>query len=87
MIHTTRFRAYSLTSEGASMSLSVEGHFTLIEARFNPDNGDAILFEMEKADVKRIDVLHITSWDEDHCNPEELKLILKYLKPKRIEYP
>lgn len=87
MKHTTRFRAYSLTSEGASMSLSVEGHFTLIEARFNTDNGDAILFEMKKAGVNRVDVLHITSWDEDHCNPDELKIILTHLKPKRIEYP
>lgn len=69
------------------MSLSVNGHFTLIEARFNDDNSKAILFEMSRAEVDHIDVLHITSWDEDHCNASELERILKYLKPELIEYP
>lgn len=69
------------------MTLSVEGHFTMIEARFNDDNRAAIYYEMRKAGVSQLDVLHITSWDEDHCNPDELQDILRYLKPKRIEYP
>ena len=30
---------------------------------------------------------HITSWDEDHCNNKELELILRYLKPQKIEFP
>lgn len=69
------------------MTLSVEGHFTMIEARLNDDNCKAVVFEMGKAGVDRIDVLHITSWDEDHCNPDELNIILKHLKPRLIEYP
>jgi len=36
---------------------------------------------------ERIDILHITSWDTDHCNFSELKEILQTLKPWKIEYP
>ena len=36
---------------------------------------------------KCINCLHITSWDQDHCDYEELSLILKHLKPQRVEYP
>jgi competence protein ComEC len=42
---------------------------------------------MQLADCRTIDRLHITSWDEDHCQFEELKLILNRLQPKRVDYP
>lgn len=87
MKHYTRLRAYSLSTDGASLSLSVNDKFTLIEARYNDDNRVGIRYEMGKAGVNRVDVLHITSWDEDHCNASELKMMLQVLKPKRIEYP
>lgn len=87
MSKVTRFRAYQLGTEGSSFSYSVDNHFTLIEARINNVNGENILKEMEIAGCDRIDCLHITSWDQDHCNLAELKDILKYLKPKRIDYP
>lgn len=88
MKHYTRFRAYQLGECGASFSFSVNNHFTLIEARYNDVNKEHILWEMkERCGVDRIDVLHITSWDKDHCQANELKNILAELRPRCIEYP
>lgn len=87
MSKKTRFRAYQLGNAGSSFSYSVDNHFTLIEARFNDTNKPNIIEEMQAVGCKRIDCLHITSWDQDHCNSNELIEILKYLKPLRIEYP
>ena len=83
----TRFRAYQLGVKGASFSLSVDNDFTLIEARFNEFNAKNVINEMRIVGAKCISLLHITSWDEDHCAEKELSDILKYLKPQRIEYP
>lgn len=33
--------------------------------------------------AQTVSLLHITSWDEDHCNNKELELILRYLKPQK----
>ncbi len=88
MIHYTRFRAYQLGVCGASFSFSVNNHFTLIEARYNDVNKEHILWEMkERCGLDRIDVLHITSWDKDHCQANELQNILTELRPRCIEYP
>lgn len=87
MKHYTRFRAYQLGECGASFSFSVNEHFTLIEARYNDSNKPHILWEMKNCGISRIDVLHITSWDDDHCCATELKKILQDLKPRMIEYP
>lgn len=83
----TRFRAYQLGEKGASFSLAADDYFTLIEARLNDYNFKNVLYEMRMAGVNRITLLHITSWDEDHCKPSELSYILKNLKPYRIEIP
>ena len=83
----TRFRAYQLGTAGSSFSYSVDNHFTLIEARINEINGPNILTEMKNCGCSTINCLHITSWDQDHCSLGELESILKFLKPKRIEYP
>ena len=83
----TRFRAYQLGEKGSSFSYSVDDHFTLIEGRYNDVNKANILYEMRLAGTTRIDCLHITSWDEDHCKEAELKNILNELRPIRIEYP
>jgi competence protein ComEC len=85
--HYTRFRAYQLGEKGASFSLSVDNYFVLIEARYNNVNKEHIKWEMQLAGVTSIDVLHITSWDEDHCKLNELNDILTELRPRRIEYP
>lgn len=87
MRHYTRFRAYQLGEEGSSFSLVVDNHFTLIEAKLNNTNAPNILDELKISGCKRIDVLHITSWDRDHCDEYSLQFILEYLKPARIEYP
>lgn len=87
MSKKTRFRAYQLGNAGSSFSYSVDDHFTLIEARLNKVNGPNIVEEMKIVGCSTIDCLHITSWDQDHCSSGELNLILKYLKPSRIEYP
>ena len=80
MKHYTRFRAYQLGEKGASFSISVDQYFILIEARYNSVNKPHVIYEMELSGVAHIDVLHITSWDEDHCKSTELEDIIKELK-------
>ena len=87
MNNVTRFRAYQLGEKGASFSLAVDHDFTLIEARLNDCNRSNVITEMNKVGAQRISLLHITSWDVDHCNPDELCDILTYLKPQWIQYP
>lgn len=87
MKHYTRFRAYQLGEKGASFSLSVDKQFTLIEARYNEVNKLHIKWEMKLLGISTIGLLHITSWDEDHCKLSELNNILTDLKPSRIECP
>lgn len=83
----TRFRAYQLGTPGSSFSYSVDNYFTLIEARLTILSLKGIFEELKLLNKQDIDCLHITSWDQDHCDYEELSLILEYLKPHRIEYP
>lgn len=83
----TRFRAYQLGTIGSSFSYSVGNHITLIEARYNEKNKENIKSEVKKIGETRLDCLHITSWDEDHCNYNELNSLLMELSPRRIEYP
>lgn len=87
MAHYTRFRSYQLPNPGSSFSLSVENHFTLIEARYNSTNAPHIQWELKRLGKWDIDTLHITSWDDDHCNYNELCDILINLCPSIIEYP
>lgn len=87
MNKATRFRAYQLGTKGSSFTYSVGNHITLIEARFNDTNKANVIAEVKRIGESRIDCLHITSWDEDHCNNSELQEILRVLKPYRIEYP
>jgi competence protein ComEC len=87
MNHYTRFRAYQLDTKGSSFSLSVGDYFTLCEARYNNANKANIKAELSNIGKSTIDTLHITSWDSDHCSFDELKDILRELKPQIIEYP
>ena len=86
-LYYTRLRAYQLGNEGASFSISVNGHFTLVEARCNEKNLPGIRWELSNIGKKYIDTLHITSWDKDHCNYNELSYILRYLIPDVVECP
>lgn len=83
----TRFRAYQLGTPGSSFSYFDGTTFTLIEARLNDISWPSLSKEMEICGKSRVDVLHITSWDEDHCCAAELEEILHHLTPKKIEYP
>lgn len=83
----TRFRAYQLGNAGSSFSYFNGSKFTLIEARLTEVNKPNIQKELEICGVQRIDTLHITSWDQDHCSPSQLENILNQYKPSKIEYP
>jgi len=86
----TRFRAYQLKTKGASFSYWDGATFTLGEARLNDDNISSICHELKKAKSEAnhcVITLHITSWDDDHCNSKELHKILTCLTPTRIEIP
>lgn len=83
----TRFRAYQLGGKGSSFSYCVDNIFTLIEARYNEVNKSRIQNEMHICNCRSINKLHITSWDKDHCNPQELRAILQELNPSFVDYP
>jgi competence protein ComEC len=83
----TRFRAYQLGCAGASYSYYADGHFTLIEAVITELNEVQLREELRICGKTRIDTLHITSWDQDHCSESGLKWILEYLRPSKIEIP
>lgn len=83
----TRFRAYQLVSKGASFSYWDGTNFTLGEARFNDENKASIYHELGVCGKTKIDTLYISSWEIDHCNPEELIQILTLFKPSQIYLP
>lgn len=83
----TRFRAYQLGNEGASFSYFADGKFTLVEARITKTSYPSLMAELKACGKQTPDTLHITSWDQDHCDAGELGYILEHLCPTRIEYP
>lgn len=87
MAYLTRFRAYQLDSAGSLFSYFKPGQFTLIEARIPKGGIEVIKQEMEACGVQSINTLHITSWDTDHINFDDLTNILNELRPDRIEAP
>jgi competence protein ComEC len=83
----TRYRAYQLGTDGSSFSYFADGHFTLIEARLTDTNLPTLAHEMAQCSVETVNCLHITSWDNDHCSASELPVLLKTLRPAKIECP
>ena len=83
----TRFRAYQLGNEGASFSYFADGKFTFVEARITKISSPSLMEELKACGKQSLDTLHITSWDQDHCDVVELGHILEHLLPTRIEYP
>lgn len=83
----TRFRAYQLGEPGSSFSYFAGGHFTLIEAKLTDRSRPSLMAELKACGKSSIDTLHITSWDQDHCDFKELEEILSTFKPRIIEYP
>ena len=83
----TRFVAYQLGNAGSSFSYCDSKTFTLIEARLTDNSEFSLRSELKFFGKKSIDVLHITSWDNDHCSPNELNKILIEFAPKIVEFP
>lgn len=83
----TRFRAYQLKTTGASFSYFDSKQFILIEARVTDVNRPNLASELKLCNKTRIDKLHITSWDKDHCALDELREILATWKPRTVQYP
>ena len=73
----TRFRAYQLGNHGSSFSYYDGSRFTLIEGRLTELSKPRVLKEMEICQVNQLDCLHITSWDTDHCEHNELHFDLR----------
>jgi competence protein ComEC len=83
----TRFRAYQLCAAGSSFSYCHDGQFILIEARVTETSAATLLREVRQYGGGRVSLLHITSWDNDHCDPAQLLDILKTFKPDGVEAP
>ncbi|MEK9495460.1 hypothetical protein V2H77_03140 [Photorhabdus sp. P32] len=83
----TRFRAYTMSNAGSCFSYATDKEFVLIEARAPENIRARIEEEMKLFHHKTISLLHITSWDQDHCTASELEWILDNLKPRKLEYP
>jgi competence protein ComEC len=83
----TRFRAYQLGSAGSSFSYFADGNFTLLEGRLTDVSRLTLVREMTNCNVQAIDLLHITSWDADHCRSSELKDLLELTRPLKLELP
>ena len=59
----------------------------MIEARYTDGNKQSIQDEISLCKKQKIDTLHITSWDQDHCVPSQLKEIIHKYDPSKIECP
>jgi competence protein ComEC len=83
----TRFRAFQLDSKGSLFSYWKKNTYTLIEARI-PKEGIAVLVDdLKSVGKERIDILHITSWDQDHCEITALTQIMNRFRPDQIHIP
>ncbi|MCD8529316.1 MAG: hypothetical protein LRY25_00275 [Flavobacterium sp.] len=83
----TKFRAFKLETAGSLFSYYKSGSYTLIEARIPKDGVKVIIEDLNNHGKLRIDTLHITSWDSDHCSYGDLIQILNKLRPSLIEIP
>lgn len=87
MSFTAQFRAFQLENEGSLFSYYKQNWYCLIEARLPKEGLDVLKQDIAYHDKEKIDLLHITSWDTDHCNYDDLIQILNHLRPKRIQVP
>ena len=83
----TKFRAFQLDTDGSLFSHYKNNIYTLVEARLPKGGIEVLLSDLRIHGKSKIDVLHITSWDNDHCNYQSLIEILNKLRPDRIEIP
>ena len=87
MNHLSKFRAYQLDSPGSLFSYYKNNVYTLIEARIPKGGIQVLINDMSYHEKDRIDTLHITSWDTDHCTFNDLVSIINHLRPQTIEIP
>ncbi|MDJ1478862.1 hypothetical protein QNI16_00115 [Cytophagaceae bacterium YF14B1] len=85
----TKFRAFQLESEGSLFSFYKQDTnvYTLIEARLPCGGIDILIEDLKIHNKERVDTLHITSWDTDHCCFNDLVQIINHLRPSLIEVP
>lgn len=83
----TKFRAFQLDSPGSLFSYYKHNNYTLIEARLPKDGIVILKLDLQFHGKERIDTLHITSWDDDHCDWNSLTQIMNQFRPSRIEIP
>ncbi len=81
------FRAFQLNSKGSLFAFWKNNTYTLIEARLPKAGIDVLTADIKQFYKEKIDTLHITSWDVDHCNIDDLTQILNHFRPDRIEVP
>jgi competence protein ComEC len=87
MVLETKFRAFQLDTAGSLFSFYKADYYTLIEARIPKAGIEAIIEDLKFHGKERIETLHITSWDTDHCSYGDLIQILNKLRPGVIEIP
>ena len=87
MPYQTKFRAFQLENEGSLFSYFKQNHYTLIEGRLPLGGREVIQRDLAIHGKTRIDTLHITSWDSDHCFYDDLVQIINHFRPDRIEVP
>lgn len=83
----TKFRAFQLDTDGSLFSFYKPGFYTLIEARLPKGGLEVLKNDLKIHGLSRINTLHVTSWDNDHCNYDDLIQILNHLRPAAIEIP
>jgi len=83
----TKFRAFQLASPGSLFSYWKKSKYTLIEARLPKDGIEVLKKDIQFHGIEKIDTLHITSWDNDHCDFKALPQILNQFRPDKIEIP
>lgn len=87
MNYLSKFRAFQLDSPGSLFSFYKQNVYTLIEARIPKGGIEELLDDMAFHNKECLDVLHITSWDADHCTYNDLVSIINHLRPQTIEIP
>lgn len=83
----TKFRAFQLDSAGSLFSFYKQDCYTLIEARLPKGGIEVLEDDLTLHGKETIDILHITSWDQDHCTFDDLSQILLKFRPSKIEVP
>ena len=83
----TKFRAFQLDSPGSLFSFYKPGHYTLVEARIPKGGIEVLRSDINSHGIYNIGTLHITSWDDDHCDYDSLIQILNNFRPAMIEIP